>query len=582
MHKITHRVFQFEGLSLDVTRGVLRVEDRELPLRPKSFEVLRYLVENADRLVSKDELMQAVWPDVIVTDNSLKRCVSEVRLALGDGEQRMIKTVPRRGYVFAALVSSPQIDAGATPAPVATPAELTTILEPNGARELATPYATLTKPKQWSLAALAGMVLLFVVAASAWSWRKPPDLPLPDRPSVAVLPFINISGDPQQDYFSDGVSEDLGTGLAKFADLFVIARNSAFTYKGESLDLRQIGRELGVRYLVQGSVRREAERLRVTVQLVDVATGKQLWAERYDRELTGLFAVQDDITQKIVGTLVAHITKFELDRALRKPPETLAAYDSYLRANALMKNMHRGNRGEIIAAARKLYERSLAADAHYAPAIQGLAHTYVTAWQEPTDYEPIASEYRQQATLDRAVFLAQTAIEIDGNLAEAHATLGFVLRWQYRLNEGIAEFERAFALNPNLADGRFGNMLNHQGRAPEAIDFMKRIMRLDPFHPAVYFQYLGNSYYLTGQYDAAFELIRTGARRMPGYRPVFVWLAAAAALSGRDEEARRAAAEVLRLQPDFTITNWLQLLRLASQADADRLAEGLRKAGLPE
>lgn len=206
----------------------------------------------------------------------------------------------------------------------------------------------------------------------------------------------------------------------------------------------------------------------------------------------------------------------------------------------------------------------------------------MTAWQEPTSYEPIASEYRQRATLDRAQFLAQTAIELDANLAEAHATLGFVLRWQYRLNEGIAEFERAFALNPNLADGRFGNMLNHQGRAREAVAFMKMIMRLDPFHAPVYFQYLGNAYYLTGNYEAAIELLRTGASRMSGYRPVFVWLAAAAAQLGRDDEARAAAAEVLRLQPEFTITNWLQLLRLSKHEDAERLADGLRKAGLPE
>jgi adenylate cyclase len=391
-----------------------------------------------------------------------------------------------------------------------------------------------------------------------------------------------MAGDPQQDYFSDGVSEDIGTGLGKFADLFVIARNSAFNYKGESPDLRRIGRELGVRYLVQGSVRREASELRVTAKLIDVTTGKQLWAERYNRELTELFAVQDDITQKIVSTLVAHITKIELDRVLRQPLQSLTAHDYYLRANALMKNMHRENRGETIAEARQLYERSLRANAHYAPAVQGLAHTYVTAWLEPTKYEPLAREHRDSSTLERAHFLAQTAVELDGNLAEAHATLGFVLRWQYRLRESNAAFERAFALNPNLADGRYGNMLNHQGRATEAIGFMKRIMRLDPFHSAVYFQYLGNAHYLIGEYDTAYALIKTGAQRMPGYRPVFVWLAAAAAQSGRSEDARRAAAEVMRLQPDFTIANWLQFLRLARQTDSDHLAEGLRKAGLPE
>jgi adenylate cyclase len=582
MHTVAHTVFRFEGYALDVTRGLLSADDREIPLRPKSFEVLRYLVENADRLVSKDELMQVIWPSVIVTDDSLKRCVSDVRLALGDGEQRIIKTVPRRGYVFAAPVASSPIGTRAALIPAAASIELTD-QEPPGVRELTIPDATwLTTGKQRTLAVLAGLILVLIAVVGAWYWRQPAGLSLPDRPSIAVLPFVNIGGDPEQDYFSDGMSEDLITSLSKFADLFVIARNSAFTYKGKQIDLSQIGRELGARYLVQGSVRRDADRLRITAQLVEGATGKQLWGERYDRELAGLFSVQDDVTQKIVVTLVAHVAKSERDRVLRKPPESLAAYDYYLRANALMKNIHREKRGETIAAARQLYQRALDADPHYAPAVQGLAHTYITAWQELTSHEPIAHEYQQKSTLDRALLLAQSAVELDGNLAESHATLGFILRWQYRLNEGIAEFERAFALNPNLADGRFGNMLNHQGRAPEAIEFMKRIMRLDPFHPAVYFQYLGNAYYLTGKYETALELMRTGASRMAGYRPVFVWLAAAAAQSGRDDEARQAAADVLRLQPDFTIAKWLQLLRLARQEDADRLADGLRKAGLPE
>ena len=580
MHTIAHTIFQFEGFSLDVTRGLLSANDRELPLRPKSFEVLRYLVENPDRLLSKEELMQAIWPNVVVTDDSLKQCVSEVRTALGDINQQIIRTVPRRGYVFTVPVAAPT-STNFTPAPTSPLAELTVPTADGAPRGPDVRRGMFTRIGRLWLPILAGMTALVLIVTGAW-WLKPVELPLPDRPSVAVLPFVNMAGDPQQDYFSDGVSEDIGTGLGKFADLFVIARNSAFNYKGESLDLRQIGRELGVRYLVQGSVRRDASELRITAKLIDVTTGKQLWAERYNRELTELFAVQDDITQKIVSMLVAHITKIELDRVLRQPPQSLTAHDYYLRANALMKNMHRENRGETIAEARQLYERSLGANAHYAPAVQGLAHTYVTAWLEPTKYEPIAREYGESSTLERAHFLAQTAVELDGNLAEAHATLGFVLRWQYRFRESNAEFERAFALNPNLADGRYGNMLNHQGRPAEAIGFMKRIMRLDPFHPAIYFQYLGNSHYLIGEYDTAYDLIKTGAQRMPGYRPVFVWLAAAAAQSGRTEDARRAAAEVVSLQPDFTIANWLQLLRLSKQTDSDHLSEGLRKAGLPE
>ena len=562
--------FQFEGCTLDLVQGVLRVQDREVSLRPKSFEVLRYLVENAGRLVSKDELLQAIWPNVTVTDDSLKRCVSEIRLALRDSEQRIIRTMPRRGYLFAALACPAQTG-------IRTSSQGTTVPQDCGRR--LTDIRTL---RNWSLALLASLCVLAMAVQVGRVWLGPSRLPFPDRPSVAVLAFANLSGDPQQEYFSDGISDDLTTALGKFSNLFVIARHSAYRFKRMQVDAKDVGEQLGVRYLVYGSVRREAELLRITAQLVDAATGKQVWGERYDRGVTDLFAVQDDIAQEIVVALVAQVTKAELERAQRKRPETLTAHDYYLQANALMKQIQRDSRGEFIAAARQLYERALAAEPTYAPAFQGLAHTYVSAWQEPTKHLPLAGEYRQQATLDLARLLAERAIALDPTLAEAHATLGFVLRWEYRLEEGIAQFERAFALNPNLADGRFGNVLNHQGRAPEAIEFMKSVMRLDPFHPPVYTQYLGNSYYLVGDYETAAKLLQSAALRMPSYRPVFVWLAAAAAQVGRDAEARTAAAEVLRLQPEFTIASWLGFLRLAKPEDAHRLAEGLRKAGLPE
>jgi len=510
-----HKVFRFEGYTLDVTRGCLSKADREIDLRPKSFDVLCYLVENAGRLVSKDEIIKTVWPNVFVTDDSIKQCVSELRIALCDSEQRMIKTVPRRGYLFAAPIA-----------------------EASG--------------------------------------------PVEGPPSIAVLPFTNMGGDPQQDYFSDGISEDLITSLSKFAHLFVIAQHSAFKYKGTHLDVKQIGRELGVRYLLVGSVRRDADRVRITAQLVDTDSGKHLWAQHYDRELTGIFAVQDEVTQKIVVTLVAHVTKSELDRAVRKPPENLAAYDYYLRGTAIMKNIHQDPSGETITAARTLYERSIAADPNYAPANVGLAHTYNATWLNPQQYEPIAREHQEQATIDRALSLARRAVQLDPNLPDAHAMLAWVLHWQYRRAESMAEFERAFELNPNLAEGRFGHALIHNGRTAEGIEYMRRIMRLDPFHSDLYFSWLGFACYLSGRDAEALENLRTGASRMPRFTPAHVWLAAAAARSGLDEEARRAAAEVVRLEPGFTIAKWLRLERMARQEHADRVAEDLRKAGLPE
>ena len=572
MDPAVHRPFRFAGYPLDMTRGTLRNGEHAIELRPKSFEVLRYLVENAGRLISKDEIIQAVWSNVAVSDESLTRCISDVRAALADEHQRVIKTVPRRGYIFDVPVLETGMP-GAAAAGVGSP-------ETSAPAEQASGRARKSWP--WLAAAAALVLVLAVVAAAVWLWRQPAGLPLPDRPSIAVLPFINMGMDPRQDYFSDGITEDIITNLSKFSDLFVIAHNSTFAYKGKSIEPRQIGRELGVHYLLQGSVRRQPDQLRITAQLIDATNSRQIWAEHYDRVPADIFAIQDEVTQKLIVTLVARISKSEFDRVLRKPPQTFAAYDYYLRGNAMVEEAFRGKRGENIAAARAFFEQAIASDPRYAAAVQALARTYLLAWLEPTAYDPIAREYRQQATLDRALSLAQEAVALDGNLPEAHTALAWVLHWHYRRAESMAEYQRAFELNPNLAERSFAPALYHNGRTREAIDYMRRIMRLDPFHPTQLFVNLGAAFYLSGSYAEALGPLRTATDRMPDFRPGFVWRAAAAAQLGLDEEARRAESGVLHLQPDFKISEWLRFLRLAKQEDADRLADGLRKAGLPE
>ena len=276
---MTPKSLRLGTFTLDLERLCLLGPAGQADLRRKSFEVLRYLVEHAGRVVTKDEVMSAVWPDVTVGDESLAQCISEVRRAIGDQDQRIIKTVPRRGYLIDALVTAGDV-------------------------------ADVAHPR--------------VETASAPT--------LIDRPSIAVLAFTNMSGDPSQDYFSDGITEDIITELSRFAELLVIARNSSFRYKGQSVDVRQVGRELGVRYVLEGSVRRAGDRIRISAQLIDAATGAHRWAERYDRKLEDVFAVQDEVARTIVAVLAVHVNKAETERVLAKPPATWQAYDYYLRA----------------------------------------------------------------------------------------------------------------------------------------------------------------------------------------------------------------------------------------------------------
>jgi len=252
-----------------------------------------------------------------------------------------------------------------------------------------------------------------------------------------------------------------------------------------------------------------------------------------------------------------------------------------LRGNALLKNRAGTDRGQMVAEARCLLQQSVAADPGYAPAIQGLAEAHLIIWLERTGYPALQAELRNPATLDRARSLAERALQLDPFVAEAHATLAWILHWQYRRQRALAEFEKAHALNPNLADGRYAHAMMQVGRAAEAVRIMQRVMLHDPLPPAIYSSWLGNSYYLLGRYDEAFTTLNNGAERMPGYQAMLVWLAAAAARTGRRQEANDAASRVMRIEADFTITKWLDFIRLMPD-DAGNLGEGLRLAGLPE
>jgi adenylate cyclase len=392
-----------------------------------------------------------------------------------------------------------------------------------------------------------------------------------------VLPITNLSGDPQQEYFSDGITDDIITELSRFSELLVIARNSTFQYKGKAIDIRQIGRELGARYLLEGSIRRTGDRVRFNAQLIDAETGAHRWAERYDRELKDLFEVQDEVVHSIVTIIVAYVTRAETERTLLKQPASWQAYDYYLRGVEMYSLHLRDVTTTEIYEARRLLEQSLALDPDYARAYATLSRSYVRTYLEPVD-----GDYLNPAGLERAHKLVEKAVRLEPNLPMAHSQLGWVLVFKNRHDEAIAEFERALSLNPNFTDYQFGLSLVFAGEPAKAIEVLKANLRLDPFENAGRLGYMGHAHYMLKSYPEAAAALRECTSRIPNLRIVHLWLAAAYIQSGRLVEAKTEAAEVLRIEPNFTIARWKCTAPYKDPKDAEHLFDGLRRAGLPE
>jgi adenylate cyclase len=411
---------------------------------------------------------------------------------------------------------------------------------------------------------------------SVWLDDAPP-LALPDKPSIAVLAFENLSGDPKQEYFADGVSEDIITELSRFSDLFVIARNSSFKYKGKAVDVRQVGRELGVRYALEGSVRRGGDRVRISAQLVDSGTGAHRWAERYDRELKDVFAIQDEVARTIAAVLAAHVNKAEAERTLLKPPATWQAYDHYMRAAAAWASFQSSWKLDQLLETRGHLADSLKIDPKYARAYSLLASTHRVAW-----LNPVNEEYLSPATLDRAITLARTAIELDPNLPEAYAELAYNVIRKSDFDGATVAAERAIALNPNFVDYRLGQVFYSVGQPAKAIEIAKAQMRLDPFHPHFAPLIAGIAYYMLKEYREAQRWLREATGRAPNHQYGHAFLAATYAQLGRAEDAHAEAVEVLRINSKYMIGTQKQVSIFKRAEDSDHLLDGLRKAGLPE
>ena len=394
--------------------------------------------------------------------------------------------------------------------------------------------------------------------------------PLPDKPSIAVLAFVNMSGDPEQEYFSDGITENIITDLSKISAFFVISRSSTFAYKGKPVKIKQVAEELGVRYVLEGSVQKSSDKVRINAQLVDAITGHHLWAERYDRDLKDIFAVQDEITQKIVRTLRVEVTEVELERIRRIPTENLNAYESFYRG---LEYYRRSSKSSNIQA-RQMFEKAIELDPRFSVAYVLMGHTYRREWLYRWSQDP--------QTMERAFELAQKAIELDDSSIFAYELLGYIYLLKDRQHEqAIAVAEKVIALDPNFAGGYglLAEILGFAGRPEEVIGLMEKAVRLNPRYPAIYLFWLGNAHYQMGRYDEAIAALNSAVIRKPNHLPTHLFLAASYVELGREEEARAEVAEILRINPDYR-SGSKSLAPWKDQAVPKRIRAALRKAGL--
>lgn len=522
--------FLFEDYVLDPGRRELRRGAEVIAIGPQVFDLLAHLVRNRERVVSKDDLLEAVWAGRIVSESTLTSHINAVRKAIGDSgeEQRLIKTIARKGFRFVAAVTETQ------------PTDRVGLAE-------AEPAAS----------------------------DEPSALPLPDKPSIAVLPFQNMSGDPEQDYFADGVVEDIVTALSRIRWLFVVARNSSFTYKGRAVDVKQVGRELGVRYVLEGSVRKAANRVRITGQLIDATTGAHLWAERFEGTLDDIFALQDQVAASVVGAMAPQLERAEIARAQRTPTTSLNAYDCYLRGIA---DVQQGSR-EAVDTALPLFYRAIELDPAFASAYGMAAWCYF--WRKVNGW------LADPALETEGIRLARKAIEQGRDDAVALTRGGHALsHFTGDLDASIALLDRAVMLNPSLVSAWFlgGYLRVWHGEADAAIAHFSHAMRLSPLDPEMYRMQAGMAaaHLFAGRFDAASSWAEKAFTNLPSFLLVGCIVAASHALAERMEQAQRAKDHLLQLDPSLRISeikNWLPVLR---EEDAAILAGGLRKAGLPE
>ena len=524
-------IFRFGSFDLDTQLLELRRDDIPVPIEPQAFNVLRLLIENRDRLVSKDDLIDNAWDGRIVSEATLSSCMNAVRRAVGDDgkRQKVIRTLPRRGFRFVL--------------PVAIDDEASAVTD--GQRAVS-PEIGLRSPESNSASSI------------------------PDKPAIAVLPFRNLSGDPDQEYFADGLTEDIITTLSLWRSFPVIARNSSFAFKGQSSDIRKVGKELGARYVIEGSVRKSDDHVRVTAQLIDAETGHHVWAERYDRDLADIFELQDELTQSIAGIVAPEVERTEHRRLRSKESDHLDAWDFVLRGMASLSELTK--EGNV--RARELFKKAIDLDPDYSRPYTGLG------WSRIRDVSLGFTESRQE-DLAAGLTEARRAIVLNASDPLAHSVLSIGYMNAGASDLSISEAEEAVRLNPSDAIGYLclGHNMSIAGRAEEGIPFLEKGFRLNPYDPqkSFFLCFMSRAKFNVHLYDEAIEWARKSIELRPDAPEPHLLLAVALGHFGRTEEAQAELETCERLDPDHAKKGGSFSYNKA--ADTEHFLQGLRKAG---
>lgn len=520
-------LYLFENHVLDTKRRELRRGAAPVAIEPQVFDLLAYLIQNRERVVSKDDLIATIWNGRAISDSALSTRINSARNAIEDGgeQKRLIRTFPRKGFRFVGAAREEQESDRAS-------------AEPAG-RQSSSPA-------------------------------------VPDKPSIAVLSFTNMSGDPEQDYFADGMAEDITTALSKVWWFSVAARNSAFAYKGMQVDVREAARELGVRYMLEGSVRKAGNRARITAQLLDAVSGRHVWAERYDRDLADIFLVQDEITEQVVAAIEPQLYAAEGVRAKRKSPENFDAWECVVRALALMNSRARPD----VEAAHDLLRKAVALDPGYAQPHSLLS--FVTTLGVHMGWEP------RESTLALATEAARRALFLDPEDAWAHVATGYALAWSGRADDAIVEYEKALALNPTLAIAHWllALALCYLGRGEEALAHGDQAERLSPRdllargNAGVSNNVRAIACFIAGRYRDGIGFARKAIIESPNLTPAYRALVVNCALAGEIDEAKTALRALKGLVPNTTLKWMKEEIPYVRDDDRQRYVEGFRLAGL--